>query len=319
MKKILITGISGQDGIFLTNYLIRNNKDLKILGISRSDADKTIYKKLKYLGLKEFINIDTFNINLNDYDIVKQFISEQKPDAVYNFSGPSSVYESYIKAENKDLILNIFNNLIMSLIETNNFATFYQASSSEMFGNNSSHLNENSNFNPNSPYAEAKLVNHLKVKELYEKYDWKIFSGIMFNHESEFRENNYLIMKIIHSARNIKKGKENNLTLGSLDYVRDWSYVKDIVNSIYAITTNGSSPDYVIGSGKGHSIKEVVAYVFNHFELDWKKYVEIDKNLLRKGDPEKIVSNPKKLQNEFNLKSEYSFTQMLDKCILGFK
>ena len=318
MKKILITGISGQDGIFLTKYLLENNSDINITGISRSNPEKSIYGKLKYLGHSNFNNINIYNLNLEDKKQVTNFIKDINPDVVYNLSGPSSVYKSFLNSDNKDSILNIFNNLTSAIIENKIFPSFFQASSSEMFGISNEILNENSPFNPNSPYAEAKLINHLKVKELNENYNWPIFSGIMFNHESEFRNKDYLIMKIIKSAKEISINPNKRLTLGSLDYIRDWSYASDTVNAIYEITSKGSSYDYVIGSGVGKTIKEMVNHIFNYFNLDWTNFVDINESLLRKGDPVKIISDPSKLNMELNWSAKVNFNQMLDKCINGF-
>ena len=318
MKKILITGISGQDGIFLTKYLLEKNSDINITGISRSNPEKSIYGKLKYLGHSNFNNINIYNLNLEDKKQVTNFIKDINPDVVYNLSGPSSVYKSFLNSDNKESILNIFNNLTSAIIENKVFPRFFQASSSEMFGISNEILNENSTFNPNSPYAEAKLINHLKVKELSENYNWPIFSGIMFNHESEFRNKDYLIMKIIKSAREISINPNKRLTLGSLDYIRDWSYASDTVNAIYEITSKGSSYDYVIGSGVGKTIKEMVNHIFNYFNLDWTNFVDINQSLLRKGDPVKIISDPSKLKMELNWSAKINFNQMLDKCIKGF-
>jgi len=318
MKKILITGISGQDGIFLTKYLLEKNSDINITGISRSNPEKSIYGKLKYLGHSNFDNINIYNLNLEDKKQVTNFIKDINPDVVYNLSGPSSVYKSFLNSDNKESILNIFNNLTSAIIENKIFPRFFQASSSEMFGISNEILNENSTFNPNSPYAEAKLINHLKVKELSENYNWPIFSGIMFNHESEFRNKDYLIMKIIKSAKEISINPNKRLTLGSLDYIRDWSYASDTVNAIYEITSRGSSCDYVIGSGVGKTIKEMVNHIFNYFNLDWTNFVDINQSLLRKGDPVKIISDPSKLKMELNWSTKINFNQMLDKCIKGF-
>ena len=318
MKKILITGISGQDGIFLTKYLIEKNPSISIIGTSRSNPEKSIYRKLEYLGHTNFNNIKVYNLNLDDKKLVQSFIEDINPDVVYNLSGPSSVYQSFLNSDSKNTIINIFNNLTSTFIERGSFPRFFQASSSEMFGNSSTMLNENSTFNPNSPYAEAKLINHLKVKELNENYNWPIFSGIMFNHESEFRNKDYLIMKIIKSAKEISLDPNKRLVLGSLEYVRDWTYASDIVAAIYQITTNASTSNYVIGSGIGKSIKEMVNYIFSYFNLDWTNFVDIDNSLLREGDPVKIVSDPSKLKTELNWKAKVNFNQMIHNCIKGF-
>jgi GDPmannose 4,6-dehydratase len=316
MKKILITGISGQDGLFLTNHLINKYEKLEIIGTSRQNNHSIFYKNLLSLGLENRGDVSVYQIDLNDYNIVNNLISDFKPHYVYNLTGPSSVYESFNNAENKKIITNIFDNLTSALIKSNNFARFFQASSSEMFSPNCNEkLNENSEFLPNSPYALAKLDNHNKVISLNKKYDWNIYSGITFNHESEFRKQNYLIMKIITAAWKIKNNKGSNLTIGSLDYMRDWSHAQDIVVAINLLTEKGASPDYVIGSGKGKKIKDILDYVFQKYNLDWTDFVQIDKNLLRDGDSKKIISDPRKIKNELNWETKITFEQMLDRCI----
>lgn len=316
MKKILITGITGQDGLFLTNHLINKYEKLEIVGTSRQDSHSIFYNNLLSLGVKNRADVSVYQIDLNDYNIANNLISDFKPHYVYNLSGPSSVYESFSNVKNKKLITNIFDNLTSALIKSNNFARFFQASSSEMFSPNCNEdLNENSEFLPNSPYALAKLDNHNKVISLNKKYDWNIYSGITFNHESEFRKQNYLIMKIITAAWKIKNNKGSNLTIGSLDYMRDWSHAQDIVEAINLLTEKGASPDYVIGSGRGKKIKDILDYVFQKYNLDWTDFVQIDKNLLRDGDSKKIISDPRKIKNELNWETKITFEQMLDRCI----
>ena len=316
MKKILITGISGQDGLFLTNHLINKYEKLEIVGTSRQDSHSIFYNNLLSLGLENRGDVSIYQIDLNDYNIVNNLISDFKPHYVYNLSGPSSVYESFSNVDSKKLITNIFDNLTNALIKSNNFARFFQASSSEMFSPNcNEELNENSEFSPNSPYALAKLDNHNKVISLNKKYDWKIYSGITFNHESEFRKHDYLIMKIIIAAWKIKNNKGSNLTIGSLNYIRDWSHAQDVIVAINLLTENGVSPDYVIGSGKGKKIKDILDYVFQKYNLDWTKFVQIDESLLRDGDSKKIISDPRKIKNELNWETKITFEQMLDRCI----
>ena len=317
MKNILITGITGQDGVFLTSEILKNNSNLNIYGVSRGKNNSLFFDKLNTLIKASTDSIKLLNVDLNDYEETKKLIQDTKPDFVYNLTGPSSVYDSLKNPSvTKSLIINIFDNLTKAIIEESLFSNFYQASSSEMFGiDNGKKLDEKSKFNPNSPYAEAKLDNHFNVLKLAQKYEWNIFSGIMFNHESQFREDNYLFMKIINGAINIKNKKIDKLTLGSLDYVRDWSYAGDTSKAIYKITNEGKSNTYVIGSGKGHQIKNIVEIVFDRFNLDVTKYIDIDESLIRKGDPKSIVSNPLKIQEELNWSSEVSFENLINICI----
>ena len=317
MKNILITGITGQDGVFLTSEILKNNPNFNIYGVSRNKDNSLFLSKLNTLIETSSESVKLLNTDLNNYEETKKLIQDIKPDFVYNLTGPSSVYDSFINpSATKSLIVNIFDNLTKAIIKESLFSNFYQASSSEMFGiDNGKKLDEDSAFKPNSPYAEAKLENHFKVLKLSKKYEWKIFSGIMFNHESQFREDNYLFMKIIKGAINIKNKKIDKLTLGSLDYIRDWSYAGDTSKGIYKIANEGTSNAYVVGSGKGHKIKNIVEIVFERFNLDINKYIDIDESLIRKGDPKSIVSNPIKIQEELNWSTEVSFENLVNICI----
>ncbi len=316
MKKILITGVTGQDGIFLVNKLTNLDQEFEIIGISREKNESLFYNKLKLISSKPPDNLNLIDLNLLNSNDVNNFISSYKPDQVYNLSGPSSVYESIENDSIHNEIIKIFSNLTESLISNNNLCRFYQASSSEMFkDNNGKKLTETSIALPASPYAKAKFYNHKKVTELNKKYEWNIYSGIMFNHESEFRNNNYLFMKIINAAIRISQGKEDELILGSLEYIRDWSFAGDVAEAMYKINNHGNDESYIIGSGVGNSILSVVEIVFNFFKLNWEDFVIIDKNHLRPGDPKIIISDPSKIKNELNWENTLSFESLVNRCI----
>ena len=176
-------------------------------------------------------------------------------------------------------------------------------------------LKEDSSFNPISPYAEGKLMVHKKIETIKNEYGWLISSGIMFNHESEFRDTNYLFMKIIKSAIDIKYNKKSTLTIGSLDLVRDWSFAGDFADAIHLICLEGNGEDFVIGSGVGHSISELVRIVFEYFDLDPEEFIEIDSNNLRPGDPLKIVSDPVKIKEKLNWETKLGFEDLILRCI----
>ena len=137
----------------------------------------------------------------------------------------------------------------------------------------------------------------------------------MFNHESEYRKNDFLFMKIITTANKIKQKKESTLKLGSLDYCRDWSYAKDIVEGVMLLTQEGVEFDYVLGSGIGTSIEKLVDIIFNLFDLDYKNYVEVDSSILRTNDPKVIVSNPNKIYKELGWKTEHTLENFIEKIV----
>ncbi len=318
MNKILITGITGQDGIYLTSKLLQEENNY-IYGISRNKNINNFVDNLKSLGSTKFSNLQVIQEDLlNQKKIEKLFINFQ-PSTVYNFSGPSSVYESLLDNGNsKRQIITIFDNLISASMKLNKLPNFFQPSSSEMFGPGKfSALNEKTPFNPISPYAEAKLENHLKVIELSNDFNWNIKSGIMFNHESEFRKDNYLFSKVIKSAIEIKSGIRESLTIGSLDYERDWSFAGDIVDATYLIINKGKQPTYVIGSGTSNKIKDLIQFTFDYFELDWEKYITIDDSLLRKDDPISIISDPTLIKSELKWYPKFTFQDLIRSCIEG--
>jgi len=317
MENILITGITGQDGIFLTHKLIKQNKNFSIIGISRQKDLDPFYNKLKLLGTDDFSKVKILHTDLTNKQAVDLLIKEVSPTRVFNLSGPSSVYDSlnYPEHTNK-LITGIFDNLTESLITHENFCNFFQASSSEMLsGGLDGVIDENSEEKPNSPYAISKLNNHKKVLKLSDEFSWNIISGIMFNHESEFRDSNYLTSKIISGVKNINNNKLEFLDIGSIDYMRDWSFAGDVMDAIVKLSYGNAQGSYIIGSGVGHTIQEILEIVFGYYDLNWKKYVSIDKNLLREGDPKVKIANPKKIFSEFGWKAETSFSDLIIRCI----
>jgi GDPmannose 4,6-dehydratase len=314
MKKILITGITGQDGLFLSSLLLKEHSKVSILGLTRNNSN-SFFENLGKIYDKRHDNIKLIKVDYENKFEISSLIKSFSPDSVYNFMGPSSVYESILRPANREMITSGFNTIIEALIESRNFCNFFQASSSEMFNTSKLPLNEKSQMKTRSPYAEAKLQNHLYVQKCFEKYDWNITSGIMFNHESEFRSKNYLIMKIVNTAIEIARGNSKVLEIGTIEYIRDWSFAGDVVNAAYLINTKGTQPSYVIGSGVGTSIEFILNYIFSNLGLKWEEHTNVNPSLLRKGDSKIIISDPKKLKKEFNWEPSYDISNLLDRCI----
>jgi len=315
MEKILITGISGQDGIFLSSLLSKEN--VEVLGVSRTAKKELLEKKFEVVNLSYPKNLNLIDTNLINYNHTHSLLTEFRPDKIFNLSGPSSVYDSFLDDNIQKNIEEIFNNLTNSLINQNYFPTFIQASSSEMFGkqNTNNPLTELSTFNPTSPYAVGKLNNHKKIEQFRDIYEWNISSAILFNHESELRPKNYLIKKIITSCLNIKNKKVDFLEVGSTEYVRDWSYAGDIAKGLKVLSENKLDSSYVVGSGLGTSINKVIEIVFEYIGIDSKDKIKVNNKLLREDDPKIIVSNPNKIQKHFNWKAEEEISKWLKKII----
>ena len=315
-RKVLITGITGQDGIFLTSELLKHDKNIKIFGISRN-ANKKFYENLTAVGVKNFSNVNIHNLDLTDLNSVKKYISDLQPTEIYNLSGPSSVYESILNSDYyKNTINTIFDNLIDACISASMTPRFFQACSSEMFSSeNILPLNEGSVFNPRSPYSEAKYTVYKKTNDLRKNGDWNIKSGIMFNHESEFRNDDYLFIKIINSAKSIRDNKADTLELGSLDMVRDWSFAGDVASAIYLINNSDYLENFVIGSGRGVAIEYVVETIFDYYDLEYNTFVKVNKSLLREGDPLRIISDPKSLINKLGWNPQYNIDDLIERLI----
>ena len=316
--KVLITGITGQDGIFLTSHLLKKEDNLKVFGISRSEKNNNFYKNLNEItGEYDENNLKLIKLDLLNQSDVDRLLIDLKVDKIINLSGPSSVYNSFQNSEDyKNIIVNQFNNLVNGCKASHTFPTFFQASSSEMFSTSEQiPLNEYSKMEPRSPYSEAKHALHSKVNELRNNNDWNIKSGVMFNHESEYRLENFLVMKVINTVIDIHNQKTSELIVGSLEYKRDWSYAYDIVKAINLIINETNPVDYVIGSGTGNTILDMVKYVFEYFNLDYQEYIKVDNTLLREGDPIEIVSDPSLIYNNLGWKTEVTFQNMLVKII----
>ena len=317
-KKVLITGITGQDGVFLTSQLLKS-KEYDILGTSREGSGEVFKKKLSYLGneIKDMDNLSIKKCNLLNYKEIESLVDDFRPEYVYNLIGPGSVSESVkYPFESTNAIIESFNNLVNSFVKLTSFPYFFQTSSSEMFEDvGDKLLTEDSKFNPKTPYAVSKLYCHNMASFYKNKFDWNISCGILFNHESEFRSDQYLISKIINESINIKNGNKTKLTLGSLDLIRDWGYAGDVVDAMIRIVEAPSANNYVVGTGKGRSIKEMVSVVFNFFDLEFEEHIEIDPGLLRNNEPQQIISNPNKINKELGWKPETSFEDTILRSI----
>tara|TARA_X000000368_G_scaffold419078_1_gene422132 strand:- start:906 stop:1889 length:984 start_codon:yes stop_codon:yes gene_type:complete len=317
MDNVFISGITGQDGIFLTSNLLKNNPDVKIYGTSRK-VNNLFHKKLTFLDSKaDFSRVEVLQADLSQDDNVLELFKTIKPSKIFNLTGPSSPSESMRNGQNFEFIINkIYDNLLKASNLLKKEVVFFQPSSSETFSNqNKGPLSETSLMEPRSPYGRAKYELYMKSLELREKKGIDIRNGILFNHESEFRNNNFLIMKIIDSAIKIKSGVKTNFELGSLDYTRDWSHASDIVKAMVKITYDTDSSDYVVGSGIGHKIKDIVEIVFENFNLNYTDHLSINPELLRLDDPISIVSNPSKIMSKLDWKPKISFEETILKCI----
>ena len=270
MKKIaLITGISGQDGAYLAEFLLKKN--YRVIGADRRSARDNKWR-LRYLGIENKIEI--VNIDLTEISSLIRLFENYKFDEVYNLAAQSFVGTSFVNPIVTSQATAIGTLNILEVIRNKKKKPkFYQASSSEMFGDiENNYQNEMSKFNPQSPYAVSKVFAHQITKNYRDAYNIFASNGILFNHESPMRGENFVTKKIISSLTKIKYGTQKNLVLGNLYAKRDWGHAKDYVEAIYKILQKNNPGDYVISTGKEYTIKEFVNMTAKMLKLKiaWK-------------------------------------------------
>ena len=307
-KKILIFGISGQDGSLLAEYLI--NKNIEIYGLLRKSSNRN------YNNLKNFIKRKNFKIingDILDIFSIERAIRQIKPDEIYNFADQDHVRWSYqIPSYSFDVTASSVLKILETIKNVNPKIKYFQPFTSNMYGNISKRkLNENEKFAPLSIYALSK-ASAFHICEFYKNvFNLKIYGGIFFNHESERRTSEYVTRKITKSVAKIFYGKQKKLYLGDLNAKIDWGYARDYVEASYKLTQLKKPDFFVIGSGKAYSIKYFVKKSFDYVGLNYKKYVFIDKKLIRKNKNKTLVADTRKAKKFFNFKIKTNLDQLI--------
>ena len=293
MKTALITGVTGQDGSFLSEFLLSKGYDVHGT-IRRSSVD---YRE-RIAHLEGNPNFHLHYADLGDSMSLIQVVSKVRPDEIYNLAAQSHVQVSFDAPEftaNVDAtgVLRILEAVrLCGLAET---CHIYQASTSELYGKvEEVPQNENTPFHPYSPYAVAKLYGHWIVKEYREAYGMFCCSGILFNHESERRGETFVTRKITLAAARIAQGKQSKLYLGNLSSLRDWGYAKDYVECMWLMLQNEKPEDFVIATGVQHSVRDFCYYAFKHvgIELEFVGKDENEKGIIKSIDPQLVIVNP---------------------------
>jgi GDPmannose 4,6-dehydratase len=293
MKTAIITGITGQDGSHLAELLLE--KDYKVVGMVRRGAmeDKKLYNIEHLLNHQ---NLILENGDLTDAPSIWRLIKEYKPDEFYNLAAQSHVGASFTSPEST---LNINATGVLNCLEAirslNPQTKFYQASTSEMFGDNiSAPQDEHTVLSPVSPYACAKVYSHNLVINYRKAYSVFACSGILFNHESPRRGEQFVTRKITKAAARIKLGLQQELRLGNLDAQRDWGYAKEYVEGMWMMLQQKNPDDYVLGTGITSTIREFINYVSEAAEFDLMKYVAVDDKYKRPSEVPLLLANPAK-------------------------
>jgi GDPmannose 4,6-dehydratase len=306
--KALICGVSGQDGAYLAQLLLREGYD--VYGTSR-DAQISSFRNLELLGIRDQLKYES--MTLTDFRSVLQVLSKIQPDEVYNLAGQTSVGLSFEQpVETLESIATGTLNLLEVIRFLGKPVKLYNASSSECFGDLSkSGANENTPFHPRSPYAVAKATAFWQVANYREAYGLFACSGILFNHESPLRPKRFVTQKIISTVCKISKNKSENLYLGNLDIQRDWGWAPEFVEAMFLILQQDKPDDYVIATGESFSLQEFVAEAFNYFKLNWKDYVISDSSLLRPTDLSISRGNPEKASQKLNWRAKYKMPEIV--------
>jgi GDPmannose 4,6-dehydratase len=307
MKKALIIGVSGQDGSLLADFLLK--KGYEVHGTSR-DHELEIFANLKALNIKDRVKLSS--MNTSDFRSVFSTLQISEPDEVYNLSGQASVGMSFsYPIETFKSILNGTVNLLECIRLFKKSIKFYNAGSSEVFGNTPEPADELTPFYPRSPYASAKAAAHYSVRNYRESYGIFSASGILFNHESIFRPSRYVTSKIISSAVKISKGSTEKLTLGKINISRDWGWAPDYVDAMWRILQQNEPDDFVVATGVSHSLEEFVSTAFDAVGLDWRKHICIDLGLFRPTDIERSQGNALKAKTALGWQSKMNFRDMI--------
>ena len=304
-KIAIITGISGQDGSYLSSLLLK--KKYKVIGLTNPNSKKK----------KNFSKIVLKTIDLNNFKKISELIKKIKPDEFYHLAA-----QSFINYKFEDEFFKLNPNIngthyILSAIKKYSPKTrFYFAASSEIFGNVKKYpQNENSKFNPRSAYGISKVAGFYLTKNYREAYNLFSCSGILYNHESPIRKINFVSRKITSSLAKILAGKQKKIILGDIDAKRDWGYAGDYVEAMWKILQQKKPDDFVVGTGITHSVKDFLKIAFEYVNLDYRKYIRLDKKLIRPKENIILRADNKKAKKILKWKPRTTFKEMIYKMI----
>ena len=310
--KSLIFGISGQDGSYLSHFLI--NKKHDIFGTTRNN-NKNNLKNLTRLGILKKVKI--IKCDIADFFAVKKLIKKTKPDKIYYLCGQSSIIKSYINPAEafRSNTLGLLNILEM-VKKTNKKIKVFNAVSGQFYGNRKNNIyNEKSYIVPQSPYGVSKASSYWLTKIFREWYGIKCCSGILFNHESPLRSNEFVTKKIINHCKLIKKGKLKYLYLGDINIYRDWGWAPEYVEAMYLMLRQKNLKDLIIGSGKRHSLRSFVYEVFRLLKIPRKCLKLNTKKLMRKKDIKSYQADPRLAKKILNWKAKTTLKQIVYRMV----
>lgn len=305
MKRALITGITGQDGSYLAEFLLEKGYEVHGM-IRRSSSFNTariehLYKDPHVSDSKLFLHYG----DITDGVGISNLIRELEPNEIYNLAAQSHVKVSFEMPDFTAQVDALGTIRMLEAIRSADIDTkFYQASTSELFGSTQPPQNETSNFAPRSPYAAAKLYAYWVVRNYRDAYGIHATNGILFNHESPRRGETFVTRKITMAAARIKLGFQDKLYLGNLEAIRDWGYAKEYVESMWLMLQQEIPDDYVVATGEGASVRDFCEVAFSELGLDYKKHVETEDRYIRPTEVDALIGDPAKAQNVLGWKAK---------------
>lgn len=310
MKKALITGITGQDGSYLAELLLK--KGYKVYGLTRRSSTSVTSRINHLLGDIELIPGD-----LLDQTSLFEAVEQSNPDEVYNLAAQSFVQTSW----NQPVLTSEFTatgvtRVLEAIRKIKPKARFYQASSSEMFGKVQAVPQiESTSFYPRSPYGVAKLYGHWITINYRESFNMHASSGILFNHESPRRGIEFVTRKITYNVALIKNGLASELRLGNLDAKRDWGFAGDYVEAMWMMLQQDNPDDFVVATNETHTVKEFVELAFARADLDWKKYVKLDERFMRPAEVDLLIGDYAKAKKVLGWEPKTSFKELVNMMV----
>jgi GDPmannose 4,6-dehydratase len=301
----LVTGVTGQDGSYLAEYLL--DKGYLVVGVVRRTSHDS-YERIGHL----IDRITVVPADLLDQHSLTTVVAEFKPDEIYNLASQSFVPTSW----GQPVLTGEFTALgVTRLLEAVRLAhpqaRVYQASSSEMFGKvRETPQSEITPFHPRSPYGVAKVYGHWITINYRESHGMYAVSGILFNHESPRRGLEFVTRKVSHGVARIKLGLASELRLGNLNALRDWGYAKDYVDAMWRMLQHPTPEDFVVGTGKPHSVQDLVKMAFEHVDLEWEQYIKVDERYVRPAEVDILQANPAKAKRLLDWEPKTSFEQL---------
>jgi GDPmannose 4,6-dehydratase len=309
-KRALITGITGQDGSYLAEFLL--SQGYKVMGMVRRSSTVN-FGRIEHIQDQ----VTLVHGDLLDQTSLIDIMSQHRPDEIYNMAAQSFVPVSW----NQPVLTGEFTALgVTRMLEAMRTvaptARFYQASSSEMFGKvREVPQSEATPFHPRSPYGVAKVYGHWITVNYRESYDLYACSGILFNHESPRRGLEFVTRKVTYGAARIKLGLASELRLGNLDARRDWGFAGDYVKAMWLMLQQDQPDDYVVGTGETRSVRDLCEVAFSYLDLDWNEYVVVDQQYYRPAEVDLLVSDPTKAKERLGWEPEVSFNELIQMMV----